>query len=95
MHPSGRLILFGTRIGLNFSGGSNATVLLFQHIVPFFEEVFILCQELGALPFREKVEVKFWSNKEEALTELSKLSSPDSVFYGDFVDAEILLNIHI
>ncbi|MEM8890004.1 MAG: glycosyltransferase family 4 protein [Bacteroidota bacterium] len=95
MHPSGRLILFGTRIGLNFSGGSNATVLLFQHIVPFFEEVYIVCKELGALPFRGKVEVKFWSTEDEAFKELSKLSSADSVYYGDFVDAEILVDANL
>ncbi|MDW3647426.1 MAG: glycosyltransferase family 4 protein [Bacteroidia bacterium] len=95
MHPSGRLILFGTRIGLNFSGGSNATVLLFQHIVPYFDEVYIVCRELGALPFRKNVNLIYWENEKQAQQELLKLSSADSIFYGDFVDAKLLVDSHL
>ena len=95
MKPTGRLILFGTRIGLNFSGGSNATVLLFQHIVPHFKEVFLVCQEIGALPFRDKVEVRFWENEEEALKELIQLKAKESIYYGDFVDAKLLVEANL
>ncbi|MEL6255413.1 MAG: glycosyltransferase family 4 protein [Bacteroidota bacterium] len=95
MHPSGRLILFGTRIGLNFSGGSNATVLLFQHIIPHFEEVYLVCKELGEFPFREKVEVKYWKNENQALETLLSLNSTNSIYYGDFVDAKILVKAEL
>ncbi|MEM6800539.1 MAG: glycosyltransferase family 4 protein [Bacteroidota bacterium] len=86
-----RLVVFGTRMGLGFSGGSNATILLLEHMLNGFGEVIILCREKGEIPFEEKLQIVFWEKETDIIPLLNSWASEQTIFYGDFQDAMYLV----
>lgn len=90
-----RLVLFGSRMGLNFSGGSNATVMLFQHIVQAFSEVYVVAKEFGSLPFSRPYKTIHWTDEQHAIELLKDLNEKDCIFYGDFWDSIYMVKAHV
>lgn len=90
-----RLVLFGTRMGLGFSGGSNATILLLEHMLEAFGEVIILCKEKGEIPYEDKLNIIFWRDEADILPLLKSCASEKTLFYGDFQDAIYLVKARL
>lgn len=88
------LVLFGTRLGLGFSGGSDATMLYFKHIADHFESVTLVCQTIGFVPFEHQT--KIFKTQDEAKEILQALSKGQNmIFYGDFLDAHIYIELDL
>lgn len=81
-----KLVILTTHFGTDFSGGSTATCEIFSRIEGDFEEIIVVGNKLGEVPFRAIRFLKYNSWR-HALKILGDIDRSDTVFYGDFYNS--------
>lgn len=85
-----RLVFYGGKFGLEFSGGCIATCRIFEEIQAHFNEIVIITHELGQHNI-QNLRHEACTSIEVAIPIIQSLDDGNSLFYGDFYDAIALV----
>jgi glycosyltransferase involved in cell wall biosynthesis len=81
-----RLIFYGGKFGLEFSGGCIATCRIFEEIQTHFNEIIVITHELGQHHI-QNLKHEICASIDTAIPIIQSLDDGNSLFYGDFYDA--------
>ena len=84
------LIVLAENFGLNFSGGSSATIYLLEHLHSFFKSVKVVCKKEGIHPFQEISFIKY-NRVSEVKGILAEMDTSEAIGYADFHIASELI----
>jgi len=85
------LLLVVENFGLNFSGGSTATATTFEFFEEVFQKVTILCFKEGDHKL-QKTTFHTYENEHDLSLLVDKFSDADTIAFGDFYVANVLVN---
>ncbi|MGK0390939.1 MAG: glycosyltransferase involved in cell wall biosynthesis [Maribacter sp.] len=81
-----RLVFYGGKFGLEFSGGCIATCRIFEEIQIHFNEIIVITHELGKHHI-QNLKYKRCTSIDRAIPIIQSLDDGNTLFYGDFYDA--------
>lgn len=85
-----RLVVLSPSFGVDFSGGSRATCEMISEIQHHFSTIEVVTKRVGTHRI-ENLVVHNYANTIQAFSHIARLRRADTIFYGDFFDAILLV----